>query len=378
MKLDWKSCLRLCGSVFLLFLCVHYWDGFIHFLGLMLKAAVPLFIGCVIAFIANIPMSFYEQHYFPNSKKPLAARSRRPVCILLSYASILAVVFLVVRLVAPEVGKCIALLLAAVPPALEKIAGTLSESEWVTEGISQFLREIDWRNTLISIVNFLKTGVGTVTDWAVNAVAAFFSGVARLFVGFVFSLYLLTGKERLGRQINLLADRYVRPAWRNRGRHLLSLINDCFRRYIVGQCTEAVILGALCSVGMILLGFPYAAAVGATVGLTALIPVAGAYIGGAVGFLLILTVSPIKAVLFVVYLVILQQFEGNVIYPRVVGTSLGLPGIWVMVSVIIGGGLGGIPGMILSVPTTSCVYRLIKEDIARHRAPDRPARPEEQ
>ena len=372
MKLDWKSCLRLCGSAFLLFLCVHYWDGFIHFLGTMLKAAVPLFIGCAIAFIANIPMSFYERHYFPNSKKALAIRSRRPVCILLSYASILAVVFLVVRLVAPEVGKCIALLLAAVPPTLEKIAATLSESEWVTEGISQFLQEIDWRNTLINIVNFLKTGIGTVTDWAVNAVAAFFSGVARLFVGLVFSLYLLAGKERLGRQINLLADRYVCPGWRSRGRHLLSLINDCFRRYIVGQCTEAVILGSLCSAGMILFGFPYAAAVGATVGLTALIPVAGAYIGGAVGFLLILTVSPVKAVLFVVYLVVLQQFEGNVIYPRVVGTSLGLPGIWVMVSVILGGGLGGIPGMILSVPMTSCVYRLIKEDIARHRAPGRP------
>lgn len=367
MRIDTKTCLRLGVSAFLLFLCIHYWDSFAAFLQTLASAAVPLFAGCAMAYVTNIPMSFYERHYFPRSSKPLAKRSRRPVCMLLAFASIVAVVFLVLRIVVPEVGKCVALLLSAVPPMLQDVTEALSKSPLVSENIAKFLQGLDWEAILASTINFLKNGVGAVTDWAVSFMGALVSGVADFFIGLIFAIYLLSGKERLGRQLRSLAGRYLRPGWQRGGDHVLRVADNCFHRYIVGQCTEAVILGALCSVGMLIFGFPYAAVVGATVGLTALIPVAGAYIGGAVGFLLILTVSPIKAVLFVVYLVILQQLEGNIIYPKVVGTSLGLPGIWVLAAVIVGGGLGGIPGMILGVPLTACVYCLLKEDVQRSR-----------
>ena len=143
------------------------------------------------------------------------------------------------------------------------------------------------------------------------------------------------------------------------------MLNSSFHSYIVGQCTEAIILGTLCALGMALFGFPYAVMIGAVVGAMALIPIAGAYVGGAVGFLLILTVSPLRALLFVVYLIILQQLEGNLIYPRVVGGSIGLPGLWVLAAVTVGGGVSGITGMLLGVPVTATVYKLLKNDLHR-------------
>lgn len=366
MKLDWKTCFRLGVSAFILFLCIHNWDGFTRFLGTLLSTAGPLFIGAIVAYIINIPMSFYERHYFPGSQRQLVVRSRRPVCMLMAFVSIIAIIFLVLRLVVPEVAKCVTLLLSSVPPMLQKLTDALSKSPLITDNLSEFLQGVDWKSALADAIEFLRTGVGNIADLAVHIATGLISGVANVFVGLIFAVYLLGGKERLGRQLNALSMRYIPASWRETGGHVLAVANDSFHRFFVGQCTEAVILGVLCGVGMLLFGFPYAAVVGATVGLMALIPVAGAFIGGAVGFLLILPVSPVKAVLFVVYLIILQQLEGNLIYPRVVGSSLGLPGMWVLAAVIIGGGLGGIPGMVLSVPLTACIYRLVREDIRKH------------
>jgi len=152
--------------------------------------------------------------------------------------------------------------------------------------------------------------------------------------------------------------------------YVTGVINDSFHRYIVGQFTEAIILGVLCALGMLVFGFPYAGMIGALIGFTALIPVAGAYIGGVVGFIMILTVSPVKALLFIVFLVVLQQLEGNLIYPKVVGGSLGLPAIWVLAAVTIGGALMGISGMLIGVPIAASVYRLIRDDM-RRKAQDR-------
>lgn len=166
-------------------------------------------------------------------------------------------------------------------------------------------------------------------------------------------------------QLHRLMLRYVKPGVHAKMEYVLSVLNDSFHKYIVGQCTEAVILGALCTVGMLVLNLPYATMTGAVIAFTALVPVAGAYIGAGVGALMILTVSPVKAIIFLVFIVVLQQLEGNLIYPRVVGSSLGLPAIWVLTAVTLGGGLLGIPGMLLCVPLASALYRLIKEDVNR-------------
>lgn len=155
----------------------------------------------------------------------------------------------------------------------------------------------------------------------------------------------------------------------NKITYVLSIMNDCFRKYIVGQCTEAVILGLLCIIGMLILQLPYATMIGALIALTALIPVAGAYIGAVVGAFMILTVSPIKALFFLIFLVVLQQLEGNIIYPKVVGSSLGLPGIWVLAAITVGGGIMGIFGMLIGVPIVAAIYRIVKNDVNKSADP---------
>jgi len=199
----------------------------------------------------------------------------------------------------------------------------------------------------------------------IKTVSSVFSGVVTTLLAIIFALYLLLGKDKLKSQATRLLQNYCKPKWYGRILYVLRTLNDCFHKYIVGQCTEAVILGLLCTVGMLLFHFPYATMIGALIAFTALIPIAGAYIGAGVGAFMILTVSPIKAVFFLIFIVVLQQLEGNIIYPRVVGSSIGLPGIWVLTSVTIGGGIMGIAGMLLGVPLTAAIYRILQKDLHR-------------
>ena len=161
----------------------------------------------------------------------------------------------------------------------------------------------------------------------------------------------------------MLYKKYIKQSWYEKIVYVLATLNDCFRKYIVGQCTEAVILGGLCAVGMMILGLPYATMIGALVAFTALVPVAGAFIGGGIGAFMILMVNPIQALIFVVFLVVLQQLEGNIIYPKVVGSSMGLPAIWVLAAVTVGGGVAGILGMLLGVPVAAAAYRILRNDV---------------
>ena len=163
-----------------------------------------------------------------------------------------------------------------------------------------------------------------------------------------------------------MMEHYLKPAWNEKIRYVVGVFDGSFHSFIVGQCIEAVVLGVLCIIGMTLLRFPYAMMIGTLIGFTALIPVAGAYIGAGVGAFMILTVSPIKALLFLVFIVVLQQLEGNLIYPKVVGKSIGLPGIWVLAAVTVGGGVMGIPGMLIGVPAVAAVYQLVKQDLNRN------------
>lgn len=365
MQIEWKSCLRLGISVFILFLCIHYWDAFTGLLRLGIGAAAPLLTGCVIAYIINILMSFYEKHYFPSSGQKLIGKSRRLVCMIGAFLTLVLIVAFLVGMVVPEIVACIRLLLAKVPGVLNYLVDLLASVDVLPETVESFLNDINWKETVTKLLNLLYQGVGGTFNLAAGMLTSVVSGAMNLLIGFIFSIYLLMGKDRLKNQLDRLMGQYIRPRLNLRIHYLCSVLDDCFHRYIVGQCTEAVILGALCTLGMLLFQFPYATMIGAVIGFSALIPVAGAYIGGAVGFLLIFTASPAKAVLFLVYLVILQQLEGNLIYPRVVGTSIGLPGLWVLAAVTVGGGILGISGMLLGVPVTAAVYRLIRTDLTK-------------
>lgn len=363
MKIEWKTCFRVGVSIFLLYLCITYWSNFAGMIGTFIGAAMPLVMGCVIAYIINILMSFYEKHYFTKTKNTRLIKSRRLVCMLAAFFTLVLIVFILLKLVIPELIACVELLIARIPGAVDYLVKWLDTIDVVPEDILTSLENIDWESKLEQIIRVLSAGVGNVMGNVISMVSTVVSGVVTAFLALVFSIYLLMGKEKLGNQFGRLMKRYMKENIYAKIRYVLTVMNDCFHKYIVGQCTEAVILGVLCAIGMLILRLPYATMIGALIGFTALIPLAGAYIGAGVGAFMILTVSPLKAIIFLVFLVILQQLEGNLIYPRVVGSSMGLPAIWVLAAVTVGGGVMGIGGMLLGVPLAATAYRLLRQDV---------------
>lgn len=365
MKVEWKSCFRIGVSIFLLYLCIQYWPSAMGFISTILGAAAPLIIGCAIAYVVNILMSFYEKYYFSKSNKAFVKKSRRPVCMLAAIITLLAVMIAVITLVVPQLTECVQLIFAALPNAITSIVKSLDKTNLLPENIMQSLTSIDWQSTIEKVINVVTSGVGDVMDILIKSVSSVFSGIVTAFLSIIFSIYILLDRDTLGKQCTRVMKHYLKSNWCDKIFYVLSVLNDCFRRYIIGQCTEAVILGVLCSLGMLLLQLPYATMIGALIAFTALIPVAGGYIGGGIGALMIFSVSPMQALVFIIYLVILQQLEGNLVYPRVVGSSLGLPAIWVLAAVTVGGGMMGIAGMLFGVPIAAALYRLLKEDLNR-------------
>ncbi|MCI9351625.1 MAG: AI-2E family transporter [Lawsonibacter sp.] len=368
MNQEWKGPLRLGVVLFGLYLAIHYWEKLSALAVLAVSAGFPLVLGAVIAYAVNILMSMYERWYLPKSTSRAVARSRRPVCLLLAYASLAALVALIVGMILPELIQSVTLLLQELVPLLQKLSVTINENQEQLASLSGlFLADgtVNWQELAVKVVNFLLAGLGGVMGSLVSLASAAVSTAFTAIVSVIFSIYLLMGKETLARQSARVLKTYLKPSWYSRLLYFLETLHNCFRRFVVGQCTEAVILGLLCMVGMLLFRFPYASMVGTLIGFTALIPVAGAYIGAGVGAFLIFTVSPVKALLFLVFISVLQQLEGNLIYPRVVGSSIGLPGIWVLAAVTIGGGVLGIGGMLLAVPLAATFYQILRDDVDR-------------
>lgn len=367
MKLDWKTCIRAGITVVLVYLITHYWQRFTALVGTGLSAAMPLIAGLIAAYVVNILMSLYERHFFARSKAKWIARVRRPVSMTMAYISVLAVVTVLFRLVLPELMAAIGILVDQLPGAITKALAWIDNEILLKYGIVLEPTTWDWKSALDKALKMALDSLGGIMNGAFTVMSTVASTVVTTFICLVFSIYLLSGKDRLIRQCKKLMDTYLGRERTKKALHVLSALNNAFHSYISGQCLEAVILGILCFIGMLIFRFPYGAMVSALVGCTALIPIAGAYIGAIVGAFMIFTVSPLKALLFLVYLVVLQQLEGNIIYPRVVGQSIGLPGVWVLSAVTIGGGLFGIPGMIVGVPLTAAAYQLLREDIQRRR-----------
>ncbi len=362
-KINFKTFAKIAAGVITVYLFIHYWPNISAFLGKAVSAAAPVFIGLAIAYAVNILMCFYERHYFPKSKKKAVLKTRKPVCIAGAFLTLFGIIALLIGLIAPQLTKCIIMLIEEIPYAIDKIIPTLEKIGIVPDNIIKALDTIDWKSRLGDIFNVVTSGIGGVFDVAVTAVTSVFLGTANIVIGFIFALYLLIDKKRLLAQTKLLINRFVPEFHAKKLTYVGDIVNDCFHDFIVGQCTEAVILGVLCMLGMFLLRLPYAPMIGALMGFTALIPIVGGFIGAGIGAFLILMESPMKALIFVIFVIILQQIEGNLIYPKVVGKSLSLPGIWVLAAVTVGGGVLGIGGMIVGVPLVAAAYRLLKEKV---------------
>lgn len=362
---DKKKYIGIGAVAVAVFLIIYYWTAVSDALALGIAAAMPLFVGVVMAYVINILMCFYERFYFKNAKKAWLLKSRRGTCIVLSLVTVVAILAVVIGIVVPEFVSSIELLVKEVPVVLNKAYLWVIQNEDIKPFLDPEIlnTQIDWQKMIKDIIDFIITGAGGVMNSAINIASSLFSFAAQALIGFIFAMYLLLNKEKVLGQFNKLFRVYLKDKIRDKMEYFFAVANETFKSYIVGQCTEAVILGVLCAVGMLIFGFPYAGMTGAVIGVTALIPVAGAYIGAAVGAFMICTVSPLKAVLFIVYIVVLQQLEGNLIYPKVVGSSIGLPGMWVLAAVTIGGGIMGIPGMLFGVPLAATLYKLLRADV---------------
>lgn len=360
MKFDFKTLFKLGVFAFIVYLCINYWnDVSVALIG----AAAPIIIGFVIAYLVNIIMNLYERHYFPKSTKKFAVKTRRPLCMTAAFLTVAAVIALIVGLVVPELVSCIQVLIEKLPGATVVVIDKLSKIEFISDDFINSLKEIDWQETVDKVVGVATSGVGKVVDVVVKSISTIFSFIVTAFLSIIFAIYILMNKDKLKNQLGRLLRRYLKPDWYNRTVYAVDVFNVCFRKYIIGQCTEAVILGVLCTIGMYILRIPYATMIGALIAFTALIPIAGAFIGAGVGAFMILTEDPLKALIFVIFIVVLQQLEGNLIYPKVVGSSIGLPAMWVLAAVTVGGGMFGVVGMLVFVPMTAAVWKILRDDV---------------
>ena len=331
------------------------------------KSLYPLAIGAVIAYIINIIMRWYETKYFPKSEKKFVKVTRRPVCLVLSLLSAAAILALVLNIIIPEIINAVKLITTKVPPLyndckvfiLKKLSEYPELQHQANEIFNEFdVKELDWTSVTENVSYFVQHGVIGIISSAVGLVSTVAGYVTNYIIAFIFAIYLLLRKDKILSDINRIQAAYFSEKFNRIINHVCKTGHECFRNFFVGQFIEAIILGSLCFIGMTVLKLPYAAMSGTLVGVTALIPIVGAFIGAGFSAFIILTENPMQAVIFLIFLIILQQFEGNIIYPKVVGDSIGLPGIWVLAAVTVGGGLFGIVGMLVGVPLAATVYKL--------------------
>lgn len=329
----------------------------------------PLIIGLCFAFILNLLLrpleSGWDWLFLRKGDSPTAKKLKRPVSIFISIILTIGAIVAVFFIIIPEVSRTLRTIIDALPGYFEDLKAWWKElSEFLAE-YSVILPELNFENTAIiaKLTEFVTSSGEMIFNHTINTTTAIVSAVFNIFIGFAFCIYLLAGKERLIGQTKRTLTAAFSEKRAKRIFAFLSRVNDSFSHFVTGQVVEAIIIGLLCFIGMLILGLPYATVVSVLVGVTALIPILGAYIGTAVGALLILVESPIKALWFIVFIIILQQLEGNLIYPHVVGKSVGLPGIWVLAAVTVGGNIYGVMGMLVSVPVCSVIYVYLSEKV---------------
>ena len=366
-----KTKIWLYFAIALLFaLLLKYSDHIWSAMRLLLSIALPLILGCGIAYVLDILVIKIEKiSLFRQDGKLRLYKVRRPLSILGSLLIVAAVITLIINIIIPQLIDAFEVVIAGIQPILTEFTEWILSKNIVFPEIEEWINSLDvnWSELIQKVVSYISSGIGNVFTSAISIITSVGGVVVSIIIAFIFAIYILAEKERLARQLNALAEAYLKENARERLMYILNTAHSVFTKFFVGQLTEAVILGVLCTIGMWIFRFPYATMIGTMVGATALLPVVGAYIGAFIGAFMILTVNPLQSVFFLIFIVVLQQLEGNLIYPRVVGSSIGLPGIWVLASITVGGGLGGVLGMLLAVPTTATIYKLLQKDVYRRR-----------
>ena len=365
-KKQMKSIMLLILFTVMLYVGLQNIDVVLGVLGTMIGLVFPFILGGGIAFVLNVPMSFLERNIFgrgrlKNSRR--AAKASRPVSLVLALLLVILIIMIAGFVILPELGSTVMGLGKGIETGIRNL------QIWIDSTFQNNSAIVEWANSLEiepqkmvdSIMGVLQNGVNNILSSAVTVTVGIANTAMNASIAFVFACYILIQKEKLMVQAKkalfaLLPEKTVKYLL-----HVCSLANNTFSRFVTGQCIEAVILGTMFFVAMTIFRFPYAMLVGVLIAFTALIPIFGAFIGCAISFLLILLVSPVKALLFLILFLVLQQIEGNLIYPHVVGGSVGLPSVWVLVAVTVGGSLMGVAGMLIFIPLVSVIYALFRE-----------------
>ena len=359
--------------LFTIIILIALWNYKILFdwIGAAFRIILPFILGGGIAFILNIPMSFLEEKIFQNrhlKEKKVAQRLSRPVCLILTLAIVIGVVVLVMFVVIPELTRTILSLgrtiQTFIPEAQQFLEKLFTDNKEIQAWLSNL--NLDVGRLTDTVMSFFQNSAGNVLNSTMSAIGSIVSGVTTFVIAFVFSCYVLLQKEKLNVQVKKVVYAFFpekRAEWMF---EVGSLASKAFSSFFTGQCVEALILGCMFFIVMSILNMPYTMLVSVLIAFTALIPIFGAFIGCFVGAFLILMVDPMQMIVFVVTFLILQQIEGNLIYPKVVGSSVGLPSIWVLAAVTIGGSLMGIVGMLIFIPIVSVVYTLFRASVYKH------------
>lgn len=357
----YKQCLMLVGGGIVLYWFLQNIGTAVVFVTTIFGVISPLLLGFIIAFVLNVLVIRFE-NLFKRISSDKWSKMYRPISILLSIITIVAVVYVVMLLVIPELFDTISVLGKSIPKFFD------DTQLWINANVDNpqvkelFVSiEKAWNENSKDILNAIASGASGMVGMTLSILSSLFGLILNLVIAIVFAVYILMNKEGLKKQAKLLLEAYLPQNKVNYIMHVGDISRRVFSNFIIGQFTEAVILGTLCAVSMALLKFPYATMIGSLVGITALIPVVGAFIGAAVGGFMIMMINPFQAVMFVIFIIVLQQIEGNLIYPRVVGSSVGLSPIWVLAAITVGGGLYGILGILLAVPIASIFSILLRE-----------------
>lgn len=352
-----KDIIIIISYIALVIFALVNFSKILAFLGKVISIFSPFLLGIILAFVLNVLNNFIEKKIFGKIKpSKIWNKIKRPLCITLSLILVFLTIFFVMNLLIPQLKNSASLFTDTLPAYKEDIIGILNKFDVDESTVNKVGEYLDNFGKVITdyIKGNSKDVITVTTEVATSVVNIISKGIITL----VFAIYMIAQKETLSRQINKVMKAYLKPKTINKINTVGTLANKTFSNFVTGQCLEALIFGSLVFVGMLIFRFPYASTIGVLLGFTALIPIFGAFIGTAIGFILIMMVSPVKAILFVVFIIVLQQIEGNLIYPRVVGKSIGLPGMWVLLSVTVGGSIGGILGMLIATPLCSLLYAL--------------------
>lgn len=365
-KENLKNCMYLILFAVLLYVGLQNLNVVLDFLMRVIGLFLPFIVGAGIAFVLNVPMKFIEKNVFGRGKwkdTKFVKKIARPVSMILAILVAVLAVYIVGQVVIPELATTVMGLGRNIERGIENLTIWIDENFKQDSVIAEWAEslEIQPQKTLDAVIGALQNGVNNILTSTVSVTMGIVNTAMNLGIGFVFACYILLQKERLAVQTKkafyaIFPEKTVKYIL-----HVCSLANSIFSGFVTGQCIEAVILGTMFFVAMTLFRFPYAMLVGVLIAFTALIPVFGAFIGCAISFLLILLVSPMQALLFLILFFVLQQIEGNLIYPHVVGGSVGLPSVWVLMAVTIGGSLLGVIGMLIFIPLVSVLYALFRE-----------------